>query len=94
MTQFTPSILTRAYHRYDLDNVLPIIARRVLDGDFASLADIGGAYGVDRDTAKRWRKRAVDAGLITPAAWSRGILKGRLSRIGAAGDDLNHAIAA
>lgn len=94
MTQFTPAILTRAYHRYDLDNVLPIIARRVLDGDFTSLADIGEAYGVDRDTAKRWRRRSVEAGLITPAAWRRGMLKGRLVRLGAANNDLNRAIAA
>ena len=66
------------YHLYDLDNVLPIVCRRILAGEFSSKEEIARAYGVHWETVKKhWRPRAIKAGLITPAAWRKGILKGR-----------------
>ena len=70
------------FHRYDLDRILPIVARRVLASDFASKLEIARSYGIHKDTVKHWRRRAVEMNLITDIDWQRGLLTGRLARLG------------
>ena len=70
----------KAPTNYPLDAVLPVIARRVRLGDFATNREIAKAYGVEKTTVINWRHRAAAMGLITHFDWRLGMLRGKFAR--------------
>jgi hypothetical protein len=69
----------RAFVRYDLDKFLPHVARRVLAAEFTSQSDMARAYGINKATTTKWKKRAVRMGLTDARCWDRGLTLGRLA---------------
>ena len=70
----------RAFKRHDLHAVLPAVCRRVHAAEFTSQTDMAKAYGIDKATATRWKKRALSMGLTDHRAWRCGLLLGHMNR--------------
>lgn len=66
------------FKRYPLDSTLPHMVRRVHNAEFKSQDDIASAYGIDKGTASRWKRRAMNMGLIDSRSWRYGLLLGQL----------------
>jgi hypothetical protein len=76
-----PAPAIPAVRGYNLDSLLPIVARRVHAGDFTSQCDIAKAYGLNKSTTPRWKQRALEMNLTNAQAWNAGLLLGRMNHI-------------
>jgi hypothetical protein len=70
--------------RYDLDSLLPVATARVRRGDFRNQTELAASYGVEKSTATRWKRSALQRGLATEREWLTGFVRGQLHRLATA----------